>query len=82
MKAENREQANKYLKAYKEVELKLKKEQARNIILEAEKDKIDIILLNYTKWLRDHEFVITMSTPEKLVETYKRAIKKVLNQRR
>lgn len=40
----------------------------------------DASLLIYSKWLRDHEFVVTVNKPDELVKTFNRAVKKVLTQ--
>lgn len=49
----------------------------------SDKDKLFLerstILLKYTEWLEDHEFVVTMNTAKNLVTTFIKAINKLTN---
>lgn len=46
-----------------------------------EKDKLFLdwttVLLTYTKWLKDHEFVVTMNKPEALVTSFIKVVNKL-----
>ena len=51
----------------------------------SERDKLLLdrktVLLHYSEWLKNHEFVITMNSPKDLVTSYQKAIKKAIDQK-
>lgn len=45
------------------------------------KEELEKILLIYTKWLKEHEFVVTMNKPDALVTSFIKNIIKSKNEK-